>query len=103
MPTRFVQSDAVARLTCLPPCECQPLKLWAKLARSYSLTQMSPDVHFVHSRSAQILTSSAPGQSGIAQDRVSLAADETTCHVELRLLTDGERFKFIKLLVTAWS
>lgn len=65
-------SRAVARLSCIAPCRCVPTELHAFTNASTSTTEYSP-VHPFHA--------------------------EASCAFELRLVSDGETFKFVGLQV----
>ena len=65
-------SRAVARLSCVAPCRCSPMELHAFTNASTSTTEYSP-VHTFHA--------------------------EASCAFELRLVSDGETFKFVGLQV----
>ena len=72
------RSKAVARLECLPPCSCKPILLSAYTPKYLlSITVLSQEVRF---------------------DTAGDAAE--SCHVQLVLQSDGERFKLISLAVT---
>ena len=65
-------SRAVARLSCVAPCRCAPTELHAHTNASTSTTEYSA-VHPFHA--------------------------EASCTFELRLVSDGEAFKFVGLQV----
>ena len=70
---RTDQSRAVARVSCLPPCACEPLDLQVGAAKKVAINEYSWPHPF--------------------------QAPSASCHLELRLSSQGQRFKFVGLQV----